>query len=90
MKLGENYLGSHTNWYGGVENSFLISGDDALLSSAEVNEFVMGVDPTTLSYYANLDDFFQLGLGTYPATDGVKGSVTGNLINGTSEDFVNI
>ena len=90
LKLGENYLGSHTNWYGGVENSFLISGDDALLSSAEVNEFVMGVDPTTLSYYANLDDFFQLGLGTYPATDGVKGSVTGNLINGTSEDFVNI
>ena len=90
LKLGENYLGSHTNWYGGVENSFLISGDDALLSSAEVNEFVMGVDPSNLSYYANLDDFFQLGSGTYPATDGVKGSVTGNLINGTSEDFVNI
>ena len=90
LKLGENYLGSHTNWYGGIENSFLISGDDALLSSAEVNEFGIGVDPTTLSYYANLDDCFKFGTKTYPSCDGDKGVVTGNLINGTSEDFVNI
>ena len=90
LKLGEGFKYNVMNWYGGVENAFIMSGDNALLCSAEVNEFVMGVEPTSLSYYDNLDDFFQLGLGTYPETDGVKGVVTGNLIGGTSEDFVNI
>lgn len=90
LKMGEPYSGSVQRWYGGVENSFLISGANALLSNAQVNEFTMGVIPSSLSYYNNLDDFFQYGLGTYPSTDGVKGNVTGNLINGTEEDFVNI
>ena len=62
----------------------------SLLTSLEVNEFSMGVSPTSLSYYDKIDDFFQFGLGTYPAIDGVKGNVTGDLIGGTDEDFVNI
>ena len=90
LKLGEAFRNGVLNWYGGVENSFIMSGDNALLCSAEVNEFVMGVEPTSLSYYDNLDDFFQFGLGTYPTTNGVKGNITGDLIGGTSEDFVNI
>ena len=90
LKMGSPYSGAVQNWYGGVENSFLISGANALLSSAEVNEFIIGVLPTSLSYYNNLDDFFQYGLETYPSIDGVKEVITGNLINGTEEDFVNI
>jgi len=79
-----------TNWYGAVENAFIISGNNSLLSSSQVNEFSMGVTPSSLSYYGNVDDFFQFGLGTYPAIDGIKGNVTGDLIGGTDEDFVNI
>ena len=91
LKMGDSGFVSYgLNWYGGVENSFLMHGPNALLTSAEVNEFVMGVTPSTLSYYDQLDDFFQYGLETYPSINGVKGSVTGNLIGGTPEDFVNI
>ncbi len=90
LKMGDAFMGSATNWYGGVENSFIMHGPDALLNSAEVNEFVMGVTPSTLSYYAQLDDFFQYGLEAYPSINGVKGNVTGNLVGGTPEDFVNI
>ena len=90
LKLGKGYMGSVTNWYGAVENAFIISGNNSLLSSSQVNEFSMGVTPSSLSYYGNVDDFFQFGLGTYPAIDGIKGNVTGDLIGGTDEDFVNI
>ena len=91
LKLGDSGFVSYgLNWYGGVENSFVMHGPDALLTSAEVNEFVMGVTPSELSYYSQLDDFFQYGLETYPSINGVKGSVTGNLVGGTPEDFVNI
>ena len=91
LKLGDNgFLSYGVNWYGAVENSFIMSGSNALLTSSQVNEFSMGVTPSSLSYYNNVDDFFQFGLGTYPAIDGIKGNVTGDLVNGTDEDFINI
>ena len=91
LKFGNaGYVSYGTHWYGGVENGFLMHGPDALLTSAEVNEFVMGVTPSSLSYYNQLDDFFEFGINAYPSLDGVKNNVTGTLIGGTPEDFVNI
>ena len=66
-----------------------MNGNSSVLSSHQINEFG-NVDGTALSYYNSLEDYFNIGIDTYPSIDGIKGIVTGNLVNGNAEDFVNI
>ena len=59
-----------------------------ILSSAEKAEFFAGGDVTTHSYYAAARDAVPMGEGTFPNVTGEKANVTGSLVNGTSDDFV--
>ena len=77
------------NWYGGAESCFIMNGNSSVLSSSQINEFG-SVDGTALSYYNSLEDYFNIGIDTFPSVDGIKGIVTGNLVNGNAEDFINI
>lgn len=70
---------------GGYDN-LLVSY--SILSSAEKAEFFAGGDVTQHSYYGAARDAVPFGEGTYPSVTGEKGNVTGALVNGTSDDFV--
>lgn len=59
-----------------------------ILSSAEKAEFFAGGDVTTHSYYTAARDFVPMGEGTFPNVVGEKNNITGSLVNGTSDDFV--
>lgn len=59
-----------------------------ILSSAEKAEFFAGGDVTTHSYYSAARDAVPFGEGTFPNVTGEKSNITGSLVNGTSEDFV--
>ena len=87
--IGSTIRGERANWYGGAESCFIMNGNSSVLSSHQINEFG-SVDGTALSYYNSLEDYFNIGIDTYPSIDGIKGIVTGNLVNGNAEDFVNI
>ncbi len=87
--VGSTIRGDRANWYGGAENCFIMNGNSSVLSSHQINEFG-SVDGTALSYYNSLEDYFNIGIDTYPSVDGIKGIVTGNLVNGNAEDFINI
>ena len=89
LMFGKNYQGSYTKWYGGAESCFIMNGNSSVLSSHQINEFG-SVDGTALSYYNSLEDYFNIGIDTFPSIDGIKGIVTGNLVNGNAEDFINI
>ena len=59
-----------------------------ILSSAEKAEFFAGGDVTTHSYYAAARDAVPFGEGTFPNVTGEKANITGSLVNGTADDFV--
>ena len=87
--FGSTIKSTHANWYGGAENCFIMNGNSSVLSSHQINEFG-SVDGVSLSYYNSLQDYFNIGIDTYPSIDGIKGVVTGDLVNGNAEDFINI
>ena len=59
-----------------------------ILSAAEKAEFFAGGDVTTHSYYSSARDAVPFGEGTFPNVTGEKSNITGSLVNGTSDDFV--
>ena len=87
--LGKKYTSSYVNWYGGIEEVILSQGSNAVLTSSQINEFG-SVAGASLSYYSSLQDYFNVGNGTYPAINGSKSVVTSNLVNGNVEDFINL
>ena len=85
--FGKPFKSAYVNWYGGISDMNIAT--NYVLSSSEINEFG-NVPATSLSYYSNLDDYMEVGTDVYPAINGLKGNITGNLINGNPEDFRNI
>ena len=104
VSINSNYPSLHTNdsidfgrgginfaqgpvvdFEGGIDN-LLFTND--VLSDAQVAEWFAGGDVTTHSYYSSARDFVHCGEGTFPNVVGEKSNVTGSLVNGTSDDFV--
>tara|TARA_B100001059_G_scaffold195210_1_gene199642 strand:- start:1051 stop:2592 length:1542 start_codon:yes stop_codon:yes gene_type:complete len=77
--------GPVVDFEGGVDN-LLFTND--VLSDAQVAEWFAGGDVTTHSYYSSARDFVPCGEGVFPNVVGEKSNVTGSLVNGTSDDFV--
>ena len=59
-----------------------------ILSTSEKAEFFAGGDVTTHSYYSAARDAVPMGEGTFPNVTGEKANITGSLVNGTADDFV--
>ena len=59
-----------------------------ILSASEKAEFFAGGDVTTHSYYSAARDAVPFGEGTFPNVTGEKANITGSLVNGTADDFV--
>jgi len=59
-----------------------------ILSASEKAEFFAGGDVTSHSYYSAARDFVPMGEATFPAVTGEKANITGSLVNGTADDFV--
>jgi hypothetical protein len=77
--------GQVVSFEGGIDNILLTN---TTLSNAEIAEWFAGGDVTTHSYFNSSRDFLPCGEGTFPNIVGEKGTVTGSLVNGTSDDFV--
>jgi hypothetical protein len=77
--------GTYQDYEGGVDNMLFTNN---ILSSAQKAEWFAGGDVTTHSYYTAARDFVPCGEGTFPNVVGEKSNVTGSLVNGTSDDFV--
>jgi hypothetical protein len=77
--------GTYQDYEGGVDNLLFTNN---ILSSAEKAEFFAGGDVTQHSYYTAARDFVPCGEGGYPNVVGEKSNVTGTLVNGTADDFV--
>jgi len=87
--VGNTIRSERANWYGGISEIILSQGASAVLSSSQINEFG-SVPGSVLSYYGTLEDYFGVGLQPFPTVNGSKSVVTGNLVNGNAEDFINI
>jgi len=77
--------GTYQDFEGGVDNLLFTNN---ILSSAEKAEWFAGGDVTAHSYYTAARDFVPCGEGVFPNVVGEKSNVTGSLVNGTSDDFV--
>ena len=77
--------GTYQDYEGGVDNMLFTN---TILSSADKAEFFAGGDVTQHSYYNSARDFVPCGEAGYPNVVGEKGNVTGTLVNGTADDFV--
>ena len=77
--------GTYQDFEGGVDNLLFTN---STLSSAEKAEWFAGGDVTQHSYYTAARDFVPCGEGTFPNVVGEKSNITGSLVNGTSDDFV--
>ena len=77
--------GTYQDFEGGIDNLLFTN---SILSSAEKAEWFAGGDVTGHSYYSAARDFVPCGEGTFPNVVGEKSNVTGSLVNGTSDDFV--
>ncbi len=77
--------GPVVDFEGGIDN-LLFTND--VLSDSQVAEWFAGGDVTTHSYYSSARDFVPCGEGVFPNVVGEKSNVTGSLVNGTSDDFV--
>lgn len=77
--------GAVVDFEGGVDN-LLFTND--VMSNAQIAEWFAGGDVTQHSYYSSARDFVPCGEGTFPNVVGEKSNVTGSLVNGTSDDFV--
>ena len=75
-------------WDGGVNN--LIVADKALGDTNVAEFFQTGEVFTEHEYYPDLTTYARLGEDSYPAVVDSKGNATGELINGTPDDFVDI
>ena len=67
-----------------------LKGASSQLSSTQVNEYRNTAVPSQLSYYNSIIDYVEFGDDAFPNVSGVKGSLSGSLIGGQEEDFVNI
>ena len=72
-------------WYGGVNN--LMIGSEFLATDAVARYFSTEDISSIEADYPDVIDFCTLGEQTYPTITGLKGTVTGELKNGTEEDF---
>lgn len=72
-------------WYGGVNN--LMLGGEFLATDAVARYFSTEDISSIEEDYPDVIDFCTLGEQTYPTVTGLKGAVTGELKNGTEEDF---
>jgi hypothetical protein len=92
--VGNLLIGKNGNnggyWYGGIDNAMLLVGANSQLTSTQVNEYRNNTVPTQLSYYSALLDYVPFGADSYPTVAGLKGNVSGSLVGGQPEDFVNI
>lgn len=80
-----NYFTAES-WYGGLNN--LVVWDE-YISDEMLAEYLTSDNVTEHTYYdADVVDMVTLGEDTYPACNGLKGAITGQLVNGTPEDFV--
>ena len=87
LQLGQmGVIGS--NWFGGVNNALIMEGSGSDLGTNQISEYFGGQDVTLMSFYEDVEDFLPLGEDTYPTVTGTKGVISGNLINGTTSDFV--
>ena len=77
--------GQVVDFEGGIDNLLFTNG---VLSNAQIAEWFAGGDVTQHSYYSSSRDFVPCGEGTFPNVVGEKSNVTGSLVNGTSDDFV--
>ena len=77
--------GPVVDFEGGIDNLLFTN---TTLSAAEKAEWFAGGDVTSHSYYSAARDFVPCGEGVFPNVVGEKGNVTGSLVNGTSDDFV--
>ena len=83
---GTNGVLSPGYWFGGINDVVVW---DEYISNEVLTEYLSSNNVTEHSYYAaDVVDMVTLGEGTYPDCDGLKGAITGELINGTPEDFV--
>ncbi len=72
-------------WFGGLND--VVVWDD-YISDEMLAEYLLSNNVTEHSYYAaDVVDMVTLGEGVYPACNGLKGVITGELKNGTPEDF---
>ena len=72
-------------WFGGLND--VVIWDD-YISMEMLTEYLLSDNVTEHSYYAaDVVDMITLGEGVYPACNGLKGDVTGELKNGTPEDI---
>lgn len=104
VSINSNYPSLHTNdsidfgrggisfaqgpvvdFEGGIDNLLFTN---EVLSDSQVAEWFAGGDVTTHSYYSSARDFVHCGEGVFPNVVGEKSNVTGSLVNGTSDDFV--
>ena len=89
LQIGQmGVIGS--SWFGGVNNALIMEGSGSDLGTNQRAEYFGGQDVTLMSFYddTELIDFLPLGEDTYPTVTGTKGVISGNLINGTTSDFV--
>ena len=86
---GGNLISAHFTagyWFGGL-NDVTVWND--YISDEMLSEYLSSDDVTSHSYYAaDVTDFLPLGEDVYPAVNGLKGAITGTLLNGTPEDFL--
>lgn len=75
-------------WDGGLNN--LIISDQVLVGPQVAEFFQTGEDFTTHEYYPDLTTYARLGEDTYPAVVDSLSNATGVLVNGASDDFVDI
>lgn len=88
LQVGKPATSNAGYWYGGLNNLFIMAGDESTLGVESVNAYFVGEDVTQMDFYESAVDFLPLGEGTYPEVNGLKSVVTGRLENGTSSDFV--
>lgn len=81
-----SYQGSLNYWYGGINNLALFT---EFLGQEAIAEYFGAQDVSGMSFYDDqVLDFITLGEQVYPAVQGLKSVVTGDLTNGTESDFV--
>ena len=77
-----------SHWDGGLNNFIGMTG---ALSATQRNEYFesIGEEYSEATYYEDLASWAMLGEDTYPTVTDTKGALTGGeLMNGTSDDFV--
>ena len=91
LKIGKGYRYDYANvyssndWIGGVDNVLV---GEVLLDHTQIAEYFSLSDVSTATFYDDLVDFVLLGEAEYPTITGMKQVITGTLVDGTEDDFV--